>query len=91
MLWCCIVLLRRVRHFHPDVSVRMIRDYFDDAGVALMGLHVRDLTGLNNRARWIQVQIFGRLSGIFIWRGHFACGVQVFSVVRVSARRARLW
>ena len=35
--------------FHPDASVRMIRDYFDDAGVALMGLHVRDLTGLNRR------------------------------------------
>lgn len=35
--------------FHPDASVRLIRDYFDDAGVALMGLHVRDLTGLNNR------------------------------------------
>ena len=27
----------------------MIRDYFDDAGVALMGLHVRDLTGVNRR------------------------------------------
>ncbi len=35
--------------FHPDASVRMIRDYFDDAGVALMGLHVRDLTGVNRR------------------------------------------
>ncbi len=35
--------------FHPDASVRMIRDYFDDAGVALMGLHVRDLTGVNSR------------------------------------------
>ena len=35
--------------FHPDASVRLIRDYFDDAGVTLMGLHVRDLTGLNNR------------------------------------------
>ena len=35
--------------FHPDASVRMIRDYFDDADVALMGLHVRDLTGVNSR------------------------------------------
>lgn len=35
--------------FHPDASVRMIRDYFDDANVALMGLHVRDLTGVNRR------------------------------------------
>ena len=35
--------------FHPDASVRMIRDYFDDAGVVLMGLHVRDLTGVNSR------------------------------------------
>ena len=35
--------------FHPDASVRLIRDYFDDAGVALMGLHVRDLTGVNSR------------------------------------------
>ncbi len=35
--------------FHPDASVRMIRDYFDDAGVALMGLHVHDLTGVNRR------------------------------------------
>ncbi len=35
--------------FHPDASVRMIRDYFDDADVALMGLHVRDLTGANRR------------------------------------------
>ncbi len=33
--------------FHPETSVRMIRDYLDDAGVALMGLNVRDLTGLN--------------------------------------------
>ena len=35
--------------FHPDASVRMIRDYFDDAGVALMGLHVRDDPGSNFR------------------------------------------
>ena len=35
--------------FHPDASVRMIRDYFDDAGVALMGLHVRDDPGSNLR------------------------------------------
>ena len=33
--------------YHPDASVRMIRDYFDRAGVALLGLQVRDLTGLN--------------------------------------------
>ena len=35
--------------FHPDASVRMIRDYFDDADVALMGLHVRDDPGSNLR------------------------------------------
>ena len=35
--------------FHPDASVRMIRDYFDDANVALMGLHVRDDPGSNLR------------------------------------------
>lgn len=35
--------------FHPDASVRMIRDYFDDAGVVLMGLHVRDDPGSNFR------------------------------------------
>jgi len=35
--------------FHPDASVRMIRDYFDDAGVVLMGLHVRDDPGSNLR------------------------------------------
>ena len=35
--------------FHPDASVRMIRDYFDDESVALMGLHVRDDPGSNFR------------------------------------------
>jgi len=35
--------------FHPDASVRMIRDYFDQAGVTLVGLNIRDLTGLNDK------------------------------------------
>ena len=35
--------------FHPKASVRMIRDFFDDAGVTLSGLNIRDLTGLNDK------------------------------------------
>ena len=35
--------------FHPKASVRVIRDYFDKANIALVGLNIRDLTGLNDK------------------------------------------
>ena len=35
--------------FHPDISVRMIREFLDEAEVTLVGLNVRNLTGLNDK------------------------------------------
>lgn len=35
--------------FHPDTSVRVIRELLDEVGVTLAGLNIRNLTGLNDK------------------------------------------
>ena len=80
--------------FHPDASVRMIRDYFDDAGVALMGLHVRDDPGSNFRqvewdihlARALRLQCASFLCGA---RSREACEALVRGVQALLEKYSR--
>ncbi len=69
--------------FHPDASVRMIRDYFDDAGVALMGLHVRDLTGVNRRG-----EVASNLRQVE-WDVHLARALRLQCASFLSGARSR--